>query len=90
MDTQPRPPGESWCNTGCLVGSTSNNAIVGTRQERRNKLVHHDDATAATEHITLDAYLTMALKTRSSKYKMQHAVGCQCIDIDVNGRQLTV
>jgi hypothetical protein len=57
MDTQPPPQGKSRSNTGRLLGTTSYTEILGTQQERRHKLVHHDAANVVTKHMTQDAYL---------------------------------
>jgi type VI protein secretion system component VasA len=67
MDLQPPPPGESRSNTGRLAGAKSYAELLGTQQERRHKLVHHDAANAATEHMTQDAHLEIVRKTGSSK-----------------------
>jgi len=90
MDTQPPPPGESGSNTGRLAGATSNTEILGTQQERRHKLVHHEAADAATKHMTQDAHLKIACETGSRRNKKQHAVGCEYIHIDAIGGQLTI
>jgi len=90
MDTQRPPPGESGSNTGRLPGATSNTEILGTQQERRHKLVHHDAADAASKHMTQDADLKIVRKTGSRRSKKQHAVGCEYIHIDTIGCQLTV
>jgi len=90
MDTQPPPLGESGSNTGRLAGATSNTNILGTQQERRHKLVHHNAANVATKHMTQDAHLNIVRKTESSKNKKQHAVGCEYIHIEANSAQLTV
>jgi hypothetical protein len=90
MDAQPLPPGESGSNTGRLAGATSSMEILGTQQEHRQKLVHHDAANAATKHMTEHAHLKIVHKTGSSKNKKQHAVGCEYIHIKANGGELTV
>jgi len=54
------------------------------------KLVHRDTANAATKHMTQDAHLKVVRKTGSSKNKKHHAVGCEYIHIEVNGRQLPI
>jgi len=90
MDTAPPPPGESGSNTDRLAGATSNTEILGTQQERRHKLVHHDSANAATKHMTQDAQLKIVRKTGSRNNNKQHAVGCECIHIEAIGGQWTV
>jgi len=90
MDTQPPPPGEGGLNTGRLAGATSNTNILGTQQECRHKLVHHDTANAATKHMTQDAHLKIVRRTGSSKNMKQHAVGWEYIHIEAKGGQLTV
>jgi len=90
MDTQPPPPGESGWNYGPLAGAPSNMGILGTQQELRYKLVHHDAPNAATKHIFQDAHVKIVCKTGSSKNANQHAVGCEYIHNEVNGCQLTV
>jgi seryl-tRNA(Sec) selenium transferase len=72
------------------VGPTSNTGLIGTKEERRHKLVHRDAANAATQHMTQDAHLKIVRKTGSSKNKKQHAVGCEYIDFKANSGQLTV
>jgi len=90
MDTQPPPPGESRSNTSRLAGAPSNMEILGTQQERRHYLVHHDAANGATKHMTQDAHLKIVRKAGSSKNKKQHAVGCEYIHIEAKGVQLTI
>jgi hypothetical protein len=74
MGTQPAPPGETGSNTGRLAGATSNTDILGTQQERRNKLIHRNAANVATKHMTQDVYIKIVRTTGSSKNKKQHAV----------------
>jgi hypothetical protein len=64
--------------------------ILDTQQERRHKLVHRDAANAATKHITQDAHLKIVRKTGSRRNVKQHAMGCEYINIDAIGGQLTV
>jgi hypothetical protein len=64
--------------------------LLGTQQERRHKLVHHDAADAATKHMTQDAHLKIVHKTASRRNNKQHGVGCEYIHIDAIGSQLTV
>jgi GTP cyclohydrolase III len=90
MDTQPPPPGDRGSNTGRLAGATSNTESLATQQERRHKLVHRDAANVATKHMTQDAHLKIVRKTGTSKTKKQHAAGCEFIQIEENGRQLTI
>ena len=40
--------------------------------------------------MTQDAHLKIVSKTGSSTYKKQHAVRCEYIHTEVNGRQLTI
>jgi hypothetical protein len=89
MDTQPRPAGESGSNTGRLAGATSNTELLGTQQERRDKLFHRDAANVTTKHKTQDVHLKIVHKTGSSKNKKQHAVGWKYILIGANSDQLT-
>jgi len=90
MDTQPLPPGESGSNTGRFAGATSNTDILGTQQELRHNLVHRDAANAATKHMSQDVHLKIIRKTGCRKNMQQHAVGCECINIEAIGGQLTV
>jgi len=90
MYTQPPQRGESRSKSSRFAGATSNTSLIGTEQEYRHQLVHHDAANAATKHITQDAHLKMVRKTGSSNDKKQHAVECEYIYIEVNGRQLSV
>jgi hypothetical protein len=73
-----------------LAGATSNTEILGTQQECRHKLVHHDVATVAIKHMTQDVHLKIVRKSGSSKNKKQHAVGCEYILIERNGSPQTV
>jgi len=70
-----------------LAGITSNTEILGTKQERRHKLVHLDAANVATKHIIQDAHLKIIRKTGGSKNKKQHSVGYEYILIEANGGQ---
>ena len=90
MDTQPPPPGESGSNTGRLADATTNTDILGTQQECRHKLVHHDAADAAPKNMTQDAHVKIVRKTASRRNKKQHPVGCEYIHIDAISSQLTV
>jgi hypothetical protein len=87
MDTQPPPAGESGSNTGRLAGTASNMELLGTQQEGRHKLVHHDAANVATKHMTQDAHLKIIRKTGSSKNRKQLAVGFKYIRMVTNGGQ---
>jgi hypothetical protein len=64
-------------------------AILGTPQERRNKLVHRNDENAATKHVTQDAHLKIVCKTGSSKNRKDHPLGCEYNHIEGNGGQFT-
>jgi len=90
MDTQPPPAGQSGSNTDRLAGATSNMELLGTQQERRHKLVHHDAANVATKHMTQEAHFKIVRKTGSSKNEKQHAVGCEYILIVANSGLLAV
>jgi hypothetical protein len=67
-----------------------NTEILGTQQERRHKLVHHNATNAATKHMTQDAHLKTVRMTGSNKNKKQHAVGCEYIHMEANSGQLTM
>jgi hypothetical protein len=69
VDTELPAAGESGSNTGRLAGATLNTELLGTQQERRHKLVHHDAANVATKHMTQDSHLKIVRKTGSSKNK---------------------
>jgi hypothetical protein len=73
-----------------LAVATSNTDILGTKQERRHKLVHRHAANAATNHMTQNAHLKIIRKTGSRKNKKQHAVGCEGIHIKAIAGKLTV
>jgi len=90
MDTQPPLPGESGSNTGRLAVVTTNMDILGTQQERRQKLDHRDTVNAATKHMTQDAHFKIVHKTGSIRNKKQHVVGCKYIHIDAISWQLIV
>jgi hypothetical protein len=70
-----------------LEGAISNTEILGTQQERRHKVVHHDAVNVATKPMTQDAYLKIVRKTGSSKNKEQHAFRREYIHIEANGGQ---
>jgi len=65
-------------------------SLIGTQQEHRHQLVHRNAADEASKYITQDAHLKIVHDTRSSKNKMQHAIGCEYIHTVVNGGQFTV
>jgi len=68
-----------------LAGATTDMDILGTQQERRHKVVHHNAADAATKHTTQNAHLKMVRKTWSSKNMNQHDVGYEYIHIEAKG-----
>jgi hypothetical protein len=90
MDIKSSLPGECGTNTGRFAGATTNPQILGTQQERRDKLVHRDAANAANKYISQDAHLKMVHQTENSKNTKQHAVGCDYIHIEVISGQLSV
>jgi hypothetical protein len=90
MGKQSPLKGKCGSNTGRLAGATTNTAILGTQQEHRHKLVHRDTPNTATKHMTQDAHLKIVCKTGSSKNQKQHAVECEYIHIEANGRQSIV
>jgi len=61
--------------------------ILGTQQDRRHKLVHHDAANAATKHLTQDVHLKIVRKTGSRKNNTQLALGCEYMHIEEMGSQ---
>jgi len=90
MDTQPPQPGESGSKFSRLAGASSNTAIVGTQQQCRHQLVHHEAANAATKYKTQDEHLKILHKTGSCKNEKQYSVRSEYIHIKVNGHQLTI
>jgi len=90
MDTQSPQPGESISESTRLMATSPNASLTGKQQQCRHQLVHHDGANATTQNMTQDAHLKIVRKTRSSKNRKQHAIGCEYIHIEVNGHQLTV
>jgi hypothetical protein len=90
MDTQPPTQGESESYSSRLAGTTSDTDILGTQQERRHQLVHHDATNVATKNITQDENLKIVRLRGSSKHMKQHAVRCEYILIHANGGQLTI
>jgi len=90
MATQTPQPGENSTEPGGSTGVAPNMSLSGTQHERRQQLVHRNTANAATRNMTQDAHLKIVCKTRSSKTKKQHAIGCECIHIKENDGQLTV
>jgi hypothetical protein len=73
-----------------LAGATTNTDILGTQQEQRHKFVHRDTADVGIKHMTQDAHLTIVRKTGNRGNKKHHRVGCEYIQIDAIGGQLTV
>jgi len=90
MDTQSPVTGDSGFNSGRSEGATLHLVILGTQQQCRHKLVHHNAANAATKHMTLDAQLKIVCKTGRSKNKKHHAVKRKYVCIEIHSRQLTV
>jgi len=89
MDTQPPQPGESGSDSSSLPGAKSNTPLIATPQERRHQLVHRNAANPASNITTQDAHLKNVWKTGRNNYKTHHAVACDYIYNEVNGRQLT-
>jgi hypothetical protein len=75
MDTQPPQPGPSGSKSGQLADASSNMSLIGTQQECKDQLVHHEAADAATKHMTKDAHLEIVRITASSTNQNQNAVG---------------
>jgi len=90
MDAQPHQQGESGSKSSRLAGAASNTSLIGTQQECRQQLVHHDFANAASRNMTQDAYLKIVHKTGSSKNKYRQAFGCNYMHIVVNSHQVTI
>jgi hypothetical protein len=90
MVTQPPQEGPSGSKSCQLVGASSNKSLIGTQQEYRHQLVHHDAASAATKNMTQDAHLKIVFKTGSSKNQKQLAEGSEYVHMVVNASQLTV
>jgi hypothetical protein len=90
MVTQPHQEGPSGSKFCQLVGASSNKSLIGTQQEYRHQLVHHDATNAATKNMTQDAHLKIVFKTGSSKNQKQLAEGCEYVHMVVNASQLTV
>ena len=88
MAPQTPQQGEGGTESSRMTGTSSNTPPAETQLQRRHHLVHRDAANAATENMTLDAQLKIVHKTRGSKNKKQHAVGCRCRHIEVHGCQL--
>jgi len=84
MDSEPPQQVENGSKSSRLAGATSNTAIIGTQEECRHQLAHHDAPNAATKHMTQDAHFNIVHMTASSKNMKQHAVGCDYIHIAVN------
>jgi len=83
--TQTPQPGNSGSELSRSNGASSNTSLIGTQQECRHQLVHHEAANAATKYMTKDAHLKIVHKTRSCKDKQQHEVECRYIYIVLNG-----
>jgi len=70
--------------------ASSNTPPAETQLQRRHRLAHRDAANAATENMTLYAQFKIVRKTRSSKNKKQHAIGCEYGQTEVDGCQLMI
>jgi len=90
IETQLPQLGETGSKSSRLMGATSIMSVVGTQQEYRHQLVHHNAGNSATRNLTQDAHLKIVRKIGSSKNKKHHAVGCKYMHIVVNGHGLTV
>jgi len=89
--TTPTPqPGESGSQSVQSTGDSSDASLHGTRQLRRNRLVHRDSAYAATENMTQDEHFKIISKIRRKNIQKQHAIECEYIHVVVNGCQPTV
>jgi len=89
MCIQSPQQGGSGSESSRLAGTTSNTSLISTQQECRHQSVHCDASNAATTHVTQDVHSKIVPETGSRKNEKQHAGGCEYIDIEVNGRQLT-
>jgi len=90
MTTETPQHGESRSETSWSMDTSSNAALTGTQQPRRQQLVHPKAANAPTKDMTQDEYLKIVHKTGSSKNKKQHPIECQYIHVEVNSRQLAI
>jgi len=66
MDIPPHQAGSSRTKFTRLAGASSNMSLIGTQQQWRQLLVHHDAANAATRHMTQDAHLEIVGKSGST------------------------
>jgi len=90
MDPQPLQPGPSRSKSSRLLGPSSNMALIGAQQERKQQLVHHDAANAATNNMSQHGHLTIICKNGSSTNRKQYAVACEFIHTVVNSHQLPI
>jgi hypothetical protein len=90
MAPETLPPGAIGAELSRTTGASRNAPLGETQQHRRHQLVNRDTAIVATENMTHDPHLKKVPKTRSSKNKKQHAIGCESIHICVNDGQLRI
>ena len=90
MAAETLQPGAIGAESSRTTGASTNAPPGETQQQRRHQLVYHDTAIVATDNMTQNAHFKTVRKTRSSKNKKQHAIGCESIHINVDDGQLTI
>jgi len=90
MTPQTPQQGASGSESSRTTGDSSNTPPAETQPQHRHQVVQDDTDNAATEYMTKDAQLTMVHQAGSSINKKQHAIGCEFIHTEVDGRQLTI
>jgi len=85
MAPQTPQPGVIEYESSRTMCTLSNTPLAESQQQRRHQLVHHDAAIAATDNLAQDADLIKVGKTGRSKHRKQHAIGCEELNISVEG-----
>jgi hypothetical protein len=83
-------PGAIGAESSQMTGASINAPPGVTQLQGSHQLVHCDVAIVATDNMTQDAHLKTVRNTASSKNKMQHAIGCESIHINVDDGQLSI
>jgi len=90
MATQTPQQAGSGSKSSRPISSSPNTPLSRTLQQPRHQWVHKDAANAAIENITHDAHSQINFIPQSSKKNKQHAIGCELMDIKVEGHQAAI
>jgi len=83
-------PGVPESESSRRTGGSLNAPLVEAQQQCRHQLVHHNAAIAATKNMAQDAHLKIVSKTICINNREQHVTGCEYLNINVEGSQLTI